>query len=72
MGNEAETGRLVLGDVRERLEYVRCLLGEMRGITQGDRHDLLTYLVEMAYVEASDMLRAGRGDTPVKQSKLAA
>jgi hypothetical protein len=41
----------------ERLEYIRSLLGEMRTMAAADNERMLAYLIEMAYVEASDMLR---------------
>lgn len=42
---------------RERLEYIRSLLGELRTMAVADNEPLLGYLIEMAYIEASDMLR---------------
>ncbi len=44
----------------ERLSYIQSMLGEMRTLASAERCDMLTYLIEMAYVEASDILRGQR------------
>ncbi|MCB1430357.1 MAG: hypothetical protein KDJ66_14735 [Nitratireductor sp.] len=44
----------------ERISYIQSMLGEMRTLADAERCDMLTYLIEMAYVEASDILRGQR------------
>ena len=49
----------------ERLEYVSAMLVELRRLSGGDRHPMLSYLIEMAYLEARDILEndgSGSGD----------
>lgn len=46
----------------ERLRYIQSMLGEMRTMAEAERYDMLTYLIEMAYVEASDIARGQRPD----------
>lgn len=50
----------VRGQRRERetetFEYIRSMLRELRGLAQGERAGMLSYLIEMAYVEVSDLL----------------
>jgi hypothetical protein len=41
----------------QTLDYIRSALLSCRDQAVGDRHAMLTYLIEMAYVEASDLLR---------------
>ena len=48
---------------RRRLEsigYIQQMLGELRILAEIERCDLLTYLIEMAYVEAGDIRRGQR------------
>lgn len=47
----------------ESLEYLRSMLGQLREMAQAERADMLAYLIEMAYLEASDILR---GERPVR------
>ena len=48
---------------RRRLEsigYIQQMLGELRTLAEIERCDMLTYLIEMAYVEAGDIRRGQR------------
>jgi hypothetical protein len=45
----------------ETLDYMQSMLGQLRTMAEGERYDLLAYLIEMAYVEAGDI---ARGDRP--------
>lgn len=38
------------------------MLGQLRAMAEAERCDMLTYLIEMAYIEASDIIR---GERPV-------
>lgn len=42
----------------EKLRFIQSMLGEMRTMAEAERCDMLTYLIEMAYIEASDVVRA--------------
>lgn len=58
-----------VGDIRredrERLEYVGAMLGELRRMTDAERYPMLTFLIEMASLEANEITgkenRSGRG-----------
>lgn len=52
----------------ETLDYMQAMLGQLRTMAEAERCDMLAYLIEMAYVEASDIIR---GDRParVRQSR---
>ncbi|MBO6553078.1 MAG: hypothetical protein JJ926_04725 [Roseitalea sp.] len=41
----------------DRLGYIQSMLGQLRTMAEAERCDLLTYLIEMAYIEASDAMR---------------
>ncbi|MCR9124068.1 MAG: hypothetical protein NXH91_17550 [Phyllobacteriaceae bacterium] len=41
----------------DRLSYIQSMLGQLRTMAEAERCDLLTYLIEMAYMEASDAVR---------------
>lgn len=44
----------------ESLEYIQAMLRELRSLAKGDRAEMLSYLIEMAYVEVSDLIRDER------------
>ncbi|MBE7186009.1 MAG: hypothetical protein INR68_16550 [Methylobacterium mesophilicum] len=44
----------------ESLDYVQAMLGQLRTMAKAERCDMLAYLIEMAYVEASDIIRGER------------
>lgn len=44
----------------ETLDYVQSMLGQMRTMAEAERCDMLAYLIEMAYVEVSDIIRGER------------
>ncbi|MBX9450483.1 MAG: hypothetical protein ACT6RL_11870 [Neoaquamicrobium sediminum] len=47
----------------DTLDYMQSMLGQMRTMAQAERCDMLAYLIEMAYVEVSDIIR---GDRPLR------
>ena len=42
------------------LDYLQAMLREMRSIGQAERCDILAYMIEMAYIECSDVIRGER------------
>ena len=54
----------MLKDARARrtdtLDYMQSMLGQLRTMAEAERCDMLAYLIEMAYVEASDIIRGER------------
>lgn len=44
----------------DTLDYVQSMLGQLRQMAEAERCDMLAYLVEMAYVEVSDIIRGER------------
>ncbi|MEO9338970.1 hypothetical protein ABFT80_16255 [Mesorhizobium sp. SB112] len=44
----------------DTLDYMQSMLGQLRTMAEAERCDMLAYLIEMAYVEASDIIRGDR------------
>ena len=44
----------------DTMEYIRSMLGQLRTMAEAERCDMAAYLIEMAYVEVSDILRGER------------
>ncbi len=44
----------------ESLRFIQSLLGQLRQMSDAERCGMLSYLIEMAYVEASDILRGNQ------------
>jgi hypothetical protein len=47
----------------ETLDYLQSMLGQLRTLAEAERYDVLAYLIDMAYVEASDIARGVRPST---------
>ncbi len=44
----------------ENIAYIRQMLGELRTVAHNEGADMLRYFIEMAYVEAGDILSGFR------------
>lgn len=44
----------------DTLDYLQSMLGQLRTMAEAERCDLLAYLIEMAYLEVSDIIRGER------------
>lgn len=44
----------------DSLDYLQAMLGQLRTMAEAERCDMLAYLIEMAHVEVSDILRGER------------
>ena len=44
----------------DTLDYLQVMLGQLRTMAQAERCDMLAYLIEMAYLEAGDIIRGER------------
>jgi hypothetical protein len=44
----------------DTLDYMQAMLGQLRTMAEAERCDMLAYLIEMAYIEASDIIRGER------------
>lgn len=48
-------------ETKENIAYIRQMLGELRQVANNEGADMLCYLIEMAFVEAGDVLGGRRG-----------
>ena len=44
----------------DTLDYIQSMLGQLRNMAEAERCDMLAYLIEMAYLEAGDIIRGER------------
>ncbi|MBP0440791.1 hypothetical protein [Tianweitania sediminis] len=50
-----------------RLEYIHAMLGQLQAMARGEQADMVAYLIELAYIEAGDVLR---GERPFSRVEL--
>lgn len=56
MTGKMDFGGAASGSARESIAYVRQMLAELAQVARNERADLLAYLLEMAFTEATDLL----------------
>ena len=56
----------------DTLDYIQSMLGQLRNMAEAERCDMLAYLIEMAYVEASDIVRGVRPSRIAEQKRNSA
>ena len=61
-------GELDEARTEQNIAYIKQILGELRGVAQSENADVLCYLIEMAYLEAGDVLAGTRPLGAVKSS----
>ena len=44
----------------DTLDYVQSMLAQLRTMAEAEQCDMLAYLIEMAYIEAGDIIRGER------------
>ena len=44
----------------QNIAYIRQMLGELGGVARDEKADMLCYLIEMAYLEAGEVLAGTR------------
>ncbi|MDN2581373.1 hypothetical protein [Aquibium sp. ELW1220] len=45
-------------DREAMLDYIHAMLGQLRGMAEAEKLDMLAYLIDMARVEVSEILRS--------------
>lgn len=51
---------LELARTEQNVAYIRQMLGELRTVAESEKADMLCYLIEMAYLEAGEVLAGQR------------
>jgi hypothetical protein len=52
----------------DTLDYIQSMLAQLRSMAEVEHCDMLAYLIEMAYLEASDIMRS-EGPSQIAQKK---
>lgn len=72
MAGKTDFGGAGNGSSRENIAYVKQMLAELAHVARNERADLLAYLLEMAFTEASDLLTSnsvkGERDSPARMA----
>lgn len=55
----------------ETLDYIKAMLGQLRGMAQARNFNMLAYMIEMAYIEATDMVVGTRPMSEQKSERIA-
>ncbi len=56
MATRPTAGSLESAKTEQNITYIRQMLGELRFVAESENADMLCYLIEMAYLEAGDVL----------------
>jgi hypothetical protein len=60
-------GSLESARTEQNITYIRQMLGELRTVAESENADMLCYLIEMAYLEAGDILGGQRALKVIKR-----
>ena len=55
---ETPSGRFSGADREALLDYIHAMLGQLRGMAEAEKLDMLAYLIDMARVEVGEILRS--------------
>lgn len=53
-----KTGRPSSAEREAMLDYIHAMLGQLRGMAEAEKLDMLAYLIDMARVEVGEILRS--------------
>jgi hypothetical protein len=71
MTGKTDFGGAANGSARENIAYVRQMLAELAQVARNERADLLAYLLEMAFTEATDLLSDQSGSVKGERDQAA-
>jgi hypothetical protein len=60
MQTHPSQGKLETAPKEQNIAYIRQMLGELGIVARNENADMLCYLIEMAYLEAGDILSGAR------------
>ncbi|MHB2265127.1 hypothetical protein [Aliihoeflea sp. PC F10.4] len=52
----------------ETLEFMHSMLGQLRRMAENERYEVLAYMIEMACIEADDIMRQ-ESDSSIRSDK---
>ncbi|MEW9808449.1 hypothetical protein [Mesorhizobium marinum] len=56
----------------DTIDYIQSMLGQLRTMAEIEQCDMLAYLIEMAYVEAGDILSGSQPSQVANQQRHSA
>ena len=68
MPSHSSRGNLEKAQTEQNIAYIRQMLGELGTVARNEKADMLCYLIEMAYLEAGDVLAGTRPLNVVKMN----
>lgn len=68
MPGHSSRGNLEKAQTEQNIAYIRQMLGELGAVARNEKADMLCYLIEMAYLEAGDVLAGTRPLNVVKMN----
>lgn len=71
MSGKMEFGKGGGGSSRENIAYIRQMLAELAQVARNERTDMLAYLLEMAFTEATDLLESRSGVGKIERDQAA-
>jgi len=69
MQTHPSQGRPETARKEQNIAYIRQMLGELGTVARNENADMLCYLIEMAYLEAGDILAGSRPVSLVKEPR---
>ena len=69
MQTHPSQGRSETARKEQNIAYIRQMLGELGTVARNANADMLCYLIEMAYLEAGDILAGSRPVSLVKEPR---
>lgn len=68
---KAESVSHISAASKERISYIKQMLGELSQVARAEHAELLVYLLEMAFTEAGDLLagKSGSISQEIKRNK---
>lgn len=62
-------GKLQNVRTEQNIAYIRQMLGELGTVARNENADMLCYLIEMAYLEAGDVLAGSRPVSTIEKPR---
>jgi hypothetical protein len=62
-------GKLENTRTEQNIAYIRQMLGELGTVARNENADMLCYLIEMAYLEAGDVLAGSRPVSTIEKPR---
>ncbi|MBW3098915.1 hypothetical protein [Pseudohoeflea coraliihabitans] len=68
MAHRSENGASQSAESGQNIAFIRQMLAELRLVAEREKAEMLCYLIEMAYLEAEDVLQTRLRPAPARRS----